>query len=92
MVSALFTAYAIEGVAPVQWGRKLVDEILPRAYKYLEKQERDWEDYKQDLHYFEAAVRFRFLLFLYLLCELTRRFKWSNFDCNSGKTILDYEK
>lgn len=32
--SALFTAYAIEGVPIVHWGRKMVNEVLPCAYSY----------------------------------------------------------
>ena len=34
MVSALFTAYAIENIPVVEWGRRLV-ALLPRAYEYL---------------------------------------------------------
>ena len=55
-MSALFTAYAIEGVPPVEWGRKMVKEILPRAYKYLEEKQRDWKNYQKDLKYFENYV------------------------------------
>jgi ADP-ribosylarginine hydrolase len=40
MVSSLFTAFAIENVPVVSWGRKLVVEILPRAYAYLEVTEK----------------------------------------------------
>jgi len=55
LASALFTAYAIEGVPPVQWGRKLVKEILPKAYTYLEKHGKNWDKYQKDLKFFEDA-------------------------------------
>eukprot|EP00026_Physarum_polycephalum_P012733 Phypoly_transcript_13061.p1 GENE.Phypoly_transcript_13061~~Phypoly_transcript_13061.p1 ORF type:complete len:355 (+),score=56.58 Phypoly_transcript_13061:141-1067(+) len=53
LVSALFTAYAILGVPVVEWGRKMVKEILPRAYKYIEEQKRDWDEYQDHLDYFK---------------------------------------
>eukprot|EP01119_Soliformovum_irregulare_P009128 TRINITY_DN22272_c0_g1_i1.p2 TRINITY_DN22272_c0_g1~~TRINITY_DN22272_c0_g1_i1.p2 ORF type:complete len:296 (+),score=71.25 TRINITY_DN22272_c0_g1_i1:994-1881(+) len=54
LASSLFTAYAIENVPVVEWGRKLL-EILPRAYKYLEDQKRFWTEYQKDLRYFEEV-------------------------------------
>lgn len=57
LAGALFTAYAIEGVPVVVWGRRLVEDILPRAYKYLQEKKRDWDEYQQDLRYFEKAWR-----------------------------------
>lgn len=56
LVAALFTAYAIEEVPKVEWGRKMVNEILPRAYLYIKNNGRDWQDYQKDLLYFENAV------------------------------------
>eukprot|EP00026_Physarum_polycephalum_P006449 Phypoly_transcript_06492.p1 GENE.Phypoly_transcript_06492~~Phypoly_transcript_06492.p1 ORF type:complete len:382 (+),score=58.09 Phypoly_transcript_06492:105-1250(+) len=55
LISALFTSYAIQGVPVVEWGRKMAYEILLRAYNYVEKQKRDWDNYKEDLVYFENA-------------------------------------
>ena len=57
LAGALFVAFAIEGVPVVTWGCRLLTEILPRAYKYLETQKRDWEDYQEDLRYFETVWR-----------------------------------
>ena len=34
LVSALFTAYAVNGKPPQQWGRGLM-EVLPEAKKYI---------------------------------------------------------
>jgi len=52
-VSALFTAYAIEGVPVVEWGRRMIKE-LPLAKKYVQKIGRNWDDYvKVDVDYFE---------------------------------------
>lgn len=62
LVAALFTAYAIEKIPPIQWGRLLLDQILPRAYRYLEQQGRDWAEYQADLKYFEDHWRAYMLL------------------------------
>jgi len=53
LTSALFTAYAVEGVSLVEWGRKMVDDVLPVAYNYLQENSRDWENYQLDLNNFE---------------------------------------
>jgi len=57
LAGALFVSFALEGVPVVVWGRRLVEDILPRAYKYLEQQKRDWEEYQEDLCYFEKVWR-----------------------------------
>lgn len=36
LVSALFTAYAVNGKSPLQWGKGLM-EVLPEAKKYIEQ-------------------------------------------------------
>jgi ADP-ribosylarginine hydrolase len=56
-VSALFTAYAIENIPVVSWGRKMVKEDLPKAYKYLETTKRDIEHYQKSLHNLEQAFK-----------------------------------
>jgi len=53
LCAAVFTAFAIERVPLVTWGKKLLDEILPKAYEYLRESKRDWENYQKDLKYFE---------------------------------------
>jgi len=55
VASAVFTAYAIEGVPIVQWGRLLVTKILPKAKEYLKNTKRDWELYQTKINfdYFE---------------------------------------
>lgn len=58
-VAALFTAYAIESVPVVEWGRRMLGE-MPAVKDYLKKVGRDWESYKKsDLDYFENQVGFR---------------------------------
>src|SRR5688500_8216847 len=44
---------AFQGVPVGQWGRKMLD-CLPKAYDYLQKTNRDWEEYQKDLKYFET--------------------------------------
>jgi len=55
-IAALFTAYAIEKIPIVEWGRKFL-QIIPQAYKYLEQKKRDWEDYQDTLKYTEDKFR-----------------------------------
>jgi len=55
LVSSLFTAYAIENIPPIQWGRKMVKDVLPKAYKYLEVSGKHWSDYQRDLKFFENS-------------------------------------
>lgn len=57
MVSALFTAYALEGLPVVAWGRKMVNDVLHRCYSYMRESGRDWEKYQKDLKYFENHWR-----------------------------------
>jgi len=54
--SAAFTAFAIEGLQPAEWGRKLLS-LMPKAYEYLKEKKRDWNEYQKDLHYFENAIK-----------------------------------
>ena len=44
-------------VSVVQWGRKMVKEVLPLAYKYLETSKTWWAEYQQDLLFFETQVK-----------------------------------
>lgn len=53
--AALFTAFAIEDVPVIEWGRRLLEE-LPEATNYVKKMKRDWENYQTiDYDYFEKA-------------------------------------
>ncbi|EFA74969.1 ADP-ribosylarginine hydrolase [Heterostelium album PN500] len=58
-VAALFTSYAIQGVAPRQWGRKLMSEGLPAAKQYLVDSQaqphRTMELYERGWNYFYTA-------------------------------------
>lgn len=53
MVSALFTAYAIEDYPPITWGHLLMTDALPKAKKYLEDCGRDWKHIQMDMSAFE---------------------------------------
>jgi ADP-ribosylarginine hydrolase len=57
VASAVFTAYAIEGVPIIEWGKLLVKTILPKAKEYLKNNGRDWELYatKSNFDYFETS-------------------------------------
>jgi len=55
-VSALFTAFAIEGYPVGSWGRQML-KLLPKCYQYLESSKRNWNDYQKDLNYFENQWR-----------------------------------
>eukprot|EP00026_Physarum_polycephalum_P008872 Phypoly_transcript_08975.p1 GENE.Phypoly_transcript_08975~~Phypoly_transcript_08975.p1 ORF type:complete len:381 (+),score=48.29 Phypoly_transcript_08975:242-1384(+) len=57
LASAVFTAFAVERVPIVEWGRKLINEILPKAYEYLQNDGRDWDKYHDSLKYFEIKWR-----------------------------------
>eukprot|EP01117_Protostelium_nocturnum_P019679 TRINITY_DN8595_c0_g1_i1.p1 TRINITY_DN8595_c0_g1~~TRINITY_DN8595_c0_g1_i1.p1 ORF type:complete len:417 (-),score=130.58 TRINITY_DN8595_c0_g1_i1:36-1286(-) len=50
--TAFLTAYAFEGIPPLQWGSKLLSEFH-YAYEYLESDGRNWETYQKDLKFFE---------------------------------------
>lgn len=52
MVSAAFTALAIEGVSPNKWGQILIKDLLPRSMKYLESTNRDFNLIEKDASYF----------------------------------------
>jgi ADP-ribosylarginine hydrolase len=55
LVSALFTAYAIQGIPVVNWGKLFLDEVFPKAVTYLKTTGRNWKEYnqKENLSYFE---------------------------------------
>ena len=53
MVSAAFTALAIENIPPKKWGYILLNDLLPRSEKYLENAKRDWEIIKKDMKRFK---------------------------------------
>jgi ADP-ribosylarginine hydrolase len=53
MVASVFTAFAIEGIAPLKWGYLLMNDIMPQARKYLETVGRDWEEIKDEIKPFE---------------------------------------
>jgi len=55
VATALLTAYSIENIPVVEWGRNLIKLLNEKAYPYLEKMKRDWDEYQSDLHYFEDA-------------------------------------
>lgn len=57
LVSATFTAYAVENVPTVDWVRCMLEEVMPRAYSYVKDQERDWDAYQPDLEHFEQQWR-----------------------------------
>jgi ADP-ribosylarginine hydrolase len=55
--AAALTAFAVRDEPVVSWGRKLVDEVLPLAYVYLERSGRDFESYADSLRAFEEKWR-----------------------------------
>eukprot|EP01132_Coremiostelium_polycephalum_P004643 gene4643-5801_t len=59
MVSSLFTSYAIQGIEPKEWGRLLVDEVMPKAKEYMINSEqepnRTWAVYEKGYNYFLNA-------------------------------------
>lgn len=56
VASAFFTSYAIRDVPPYKWGRKFVDDVLPKVYSYLQESGRDWDKYQPMLKYFEKKL------------------------------------
>jgi len=55
--SALFTAYALESLPVVEWGRSMLKE-LPSAVDYLKETKRDWDNYQRiEMDYFEKQWR-----------------------------------
>ncbi|XP_067945206.1 ADP-ribosylhydrolase ARH1-like [Watersipora subatra] len=53
LVSALFTAYAIQGKPLVTWGASLVKEVLPKAKNYIEEIGIDVQENLANWSYFE---------------------------------------
>jgi len=54
VIAALFTSYAIQGIPVVEWGRKMIKEVIPKCITYLQDSKRDFEKYsdKDHLTYF----------------------------------------
>lgn len=48
MVSASFTALAIEGIPPKKWGYILLNELIPKSLEYCKQAKRDWEKIQND--------------------------------------------
>eukprot|EP01133_Synstelium_polycarpum_P016342 gene16342-19439_t len=59
MVAALFTSYAVQGVATRDWATKLMVEAMPMAREYLRETEvephRVWSNYEKGWNYFVTA-------------------------------------
>lgn len=49
VVSAAFTAFAIEDIPPRKWGRLLLDQIIPKALSYVNESGRDVEKIQVDM-------------------------------------------
>jgi len=54
VVSAAFTAFAVEQIPPRQWGRLLLDSIIPQTLNYVGESGRDVEQVKMDMKKFES--------------------------------------
>lgn len=56
VASAVFTAFAIEGIPITKWGKMLLQDVMPIAHAYLKKNGRDWDNYQNntDYNYFEV--------------------------------------
>jgi ADP-ribosylarginine hydrolase len=50
VVAALFSAYAIQKVPVVEWGRRMVNDVLPKCVEYLKKTERNFAEYSAGTH------------------------------------------
>jgi len=58
VVSAVFTAFAIESLPVVEWGRTMLKEVLPASVAYLKETKRDWDNYQRiEFDYFEKQWR-----------------------------------
>lgn len=57
MVSAAFTAFAIEGIPVNQWGYHLMNDLIPRAMRYLQRANggRDWTENRSAIKNFINA-------------------------------------
>lgn len=53
MVSAAFTALAIEGIPPKKWGYILLNDLLPKSLEYCKNAKRDWERIEKDSERFK---------------------------------------
>ncbi|XP_036401375.1 protein ADP-ribosylarginine hydrolase-like [Megalops cyprinoides] len=56
LAAALFTAYAVRGKPPLEWGRGLLD-ILEKAKEYIKQSEHCVEENLEKWDYFETAWR-----------------------------------
>lgn len=54
VISAAFTAYAIEDVPVHKWGHLLLNELIPQTMHYLQQCQRDWELIQRDMKKLEA--------------------------------------
>jgi ADP-ribosylarginine hydrolase len=54
LVSAAFTAYALEDVPPKKWGHLLINDLIPQCLDYLKETKRDYEYIKMDMKKFES--------------------------------------
>ncbi|XP_031701973.1 inactive ADP-ribosyltransferase arh2 [Anarrhichthys ocellatus] len=57
MTTALFASYAIQGKAPVTWGRELM-KVIHLAQEYCRKTIRHMSEYQENWFYFEAKWQF----------------------------------
>ncbi|XP_056268050.1 inactive ADP-ribosyltransferase arh2 isoform X2 [Pseudoliparis swirei] len=57
LTTALFASYAIQGKAPVTWGRELM-KVIPRAEEYCRKTIRHMSEYQENWFYFDAKWQF----------------------------------
>jgi ADP-ribosylarginine hydrolase len=57
VVAAVFTAWSIQQIPPVEWGFKFLQEVLPKCVEYLKKTKRDMDKYTEEknLTYFSDA-------------------------------------
>eukprot|EP01100_Stratorugosa_tubuloviscum_P008324 TRINITY_DN3463_c0_g2_i1.p1 TRINITY_DN3463_c0_g2~~TRINITY_DN3463_c0_g2_i1.p1 ORF type:complete len:373 (-),score=176.56 TRINITY_DN3463_c0_g2_i1:97-1215(-) len=53
LCSATFAAFAIENIPIVQWGWRLVDLILPQAYRFIRSNKDYCEEYNKYMEHFE---------------------------------------
>jgi ADP-ribosylarginine hydrolase len=59
VVAALFTSYALQRVPIYEWGRRMVNCILPKCVEYLKNNGRNFKEYSQKDHlsFFETKWR-----------------------------------
>jgi len=57
VVSAAFTAYAIEDIPAKKWGHLLITDLIPQVEQYCHSAGRDWALIQQDMHKFSAKFQ-----------------------------------